>query len=504
MSDPRRFLFAAAAGLLLAACQQQAQVPSDASGRKYGSLEFLPCTLTSAHASANVGAQCATLSVPEDPQQPQGRQIPLNIAWIQAAEDGSQRPDPVFFIAGGPGQAATEVASAVAPSLREVLRQRDVFFIDQRGTGKSNPLDCRGEDGEPMPVDTAAQSSLAAIQAYAEACARSLQARADTRFYTTTQAIADLDAVRAALGVDKVNLIGGSYGTRVAQQYAHRYADHTRAVIIDGVAPNELVVGGEFANTFENAIALQVRQCQQDAACAKRYPVDTREQLRRLMARVRQAPIEVEYREPGTAQVQRDTLTADTISGLAFAFSYVPQTSALLPLVLDEAANGRYEPLMSLARMASRQVGDQINRGMQWSVLCAEDADRYQPADDGGERLLGPEVAQMFFAACKVWNVGSRPDDFTAPFTSQLPVLLLSGELDPVTPPAYAERVLANLGNARHLVARGQGHGTLGVGCMPKLLDQFLESTDAKALDASCLEKLVGVPAFTTFNGWEP
>ncbi|REM95705.1 alpha/beta fold hydrolase, partial [Mycobacterium tuberculosis] len=226
--------------------------------------------------------------------------------------------------------------------------------------------------------------------------------RADTRFYTTTEAIGDLDTVRKALGVDKINVIGGSYGTRVAQQYAAHYPQHTRTVVIDGVVPNELVVGGDFANTFEDAITLQSAQCRQDPICAKRFPVDTRTQLRNVMATLAKAPVEVEYRNPGTGQAERDVLTADSVTGLAFMFSYMPELSSLLPVMLDEAAQGRYAPLMSLSKMASRTLGVQMNRGMQWSVLCAEDADRYQEGAQG-DRVLGPEVARMFFAACPAW-----------------------------------------------------------------------------------------------------
>ncbi|MGV8960262.1 MAG: alpha/beta hydrolase [Stenotrophomonas sp.] len=502
MHPPRSYLAAGAAALLLAACQASPQTDADNVGRSYGTLQFKPCTLTSAQASGNVEAQCTTLEVPENREDPGSRKIALNIAWLEAKED-SGFGDPVFFLAGGPGQAATEAASIIEPALREVRKQRDIIFIDQRGTGKSNPLTCLGADGKPLVMDEAAVSTAAALTTYAQRCAESLQARADTRFYTTTQAIADLDAVRAAMGAEKVNLIGASYGTRVAQQYAARYPQHTRAVVIDGVAPNELVVGGDFANTFENAIALQSAQCRRTPACAKRFPTDTREQLQALVARLKQAPVEVEYREPGTAQMRKDTLTADTVTGLAFAFSYVPQLSSLLPLVLDEAAHQRYAPLMSLAQLSGRQMGETINRGMQWSVICAEDADRHQPQAQGGQ-LLGPEVAQMFFAACPAWKVGTRPADFTQPFRSALPVLLLSGELDPVTPPAYAAQVLKGLPNGRALVAKGQGHGTLGVGCMPKLLGQFMDKADARTLDASCLDTLVDVPAFTSFNGWEP
>ncbi|MCC7634473.1 alpha/beta hydrolase [Stenotrophomonas rhizophila] len=506
MSTYHLRLAAVLAAALAAGCSAPSAGPvpaADAAGRSYGTLLFKPCTLTSTRASDNVEAQCATLQVAENPAAPQGRRISLNIAWLEAGNAGKGKDDPVFFLAGGPGQAATEVAAVINQSLREVRKQRDIILVDQRGTGKSNPLTCLGADGKELALDETATPSAALIRDFAARCAASLADRADTRFYTTTQAIADIDAVRAALGVDKINLIGGSYGTRVAQHYAARYPQHTRSVVIDGVAPNDVVVGGDFAGTFEAAIDLQATQCRQDPACAKRFPVDTRTQLRNVMTTLAKAPVEVEYRDPGTAETRRDTLTADSVTGLAFMFSYMPELSSLLPVVLDEAAHGRYAPLMSLSAMAGRSLGVQMNRGMQWSVICAEDADRYRepPASD---RLLGPEVARMFFAACPAWNVGSRPADFTAPFNSTLPILLLSGEFDPVTPPRYAEQVLKTLPNGRHLLAKGQGHGTLGAGCMPRLLGQFLDSTDAKALDARCLDTLSPVPAFTSFNGWEP
>ncbi|WP_416056194.1 alpha/beta hydrolase [Stenotrophomonas maltophilia] len=496
------------ASLLLAGCSAPAATGADATAdspaRRYGKIEFRPCTLTTVGASANVEAQCATLQVPEDRAHPEGRRIGLRIAWLESGDGGSGHPDPVFFLAGGPGQAASEVAVIVDAALRQVRRQRDVFLIDQRGTGGSNPLSCLGADGKDLPMDEDAAPTEAAMRDYAQRCAASLQGRADARFYTTAEAIADLDAVRQALGVDTLNLVGGSYGTRVAQRYAIAYPQHTRSLVIDGVVPNDLVVGGEFAKTFDNAITLQSAQCRKDEACSKRFPVDTREQLRSVAATLRTAPVTVDYRDPGTNAPRQDVLTPDSVVGLAFAFSYVPEYSSLLPLVLDEAAQGRYAPLASLVRGATRSMDFQINRGMQWSVICSEDAPRYQAPAENDDALFGAEAARAFFAACPVWPHQPAAATLTAPLKSDLPVLLLSGELDPVTPPRYAEQVLKGLPNGRSLVARGQGHGTLTAGCMPRLLGQFIDTTDAKALDASCLDTLSYVPAFTSFNGWTP
>ena len=496
-------LAASVATLLLAGCGPADAPPAGAA--RFGDIAFEPCALKGAAGVEPVAAQCGTLEVAEDPSRPDGRRIALQLAWLPANKGSAVGTgDPVFFLAGGPGQAATEHAATVQRMLADVGKQRDIVLVDQRGTGGSNPLDCRAADGTPLELDAMVAATPEAMAAFAGKCAAGLEGRADPRFYTTTDAVRDLDTVRAALGVEQVNLVGVSYGTRVAQQYAMTHPDHVRTVVLDGVAPNDLVVGGEFARTLEDALALQSERCRALPDCRERYPVDMREQLRTVMERLEAAPVEVEYRDSRTGQLRRDTVTADAVGGLAFMFSYVPQTASLLPLMIDEAANGRYAPLMSLVQMSGEQMQGQMTRGMQWSVLCAEDAGRYRPDAADGETIVGSELAQAFFAPCSVWPHGQAPKGFHRPFESDLPVLLLSGELDPVTPPRYGERVAAHLANGRHLVLEGQGHNVAPVGCMPKLLGQFIESADAKALDASCLEPLTYVPPFVHFNGWSP
>lgn len=484
--------------------------PSQASGasgqRIFGRIAFTPCVLASEQSPRAVDAQCARFPVPEDHAHPQGRKIALNIAWLPADNKGGGTPDPVFFLAGGPGQAATDHAAIIDAALKETRKQRDIVLIDQRGTGKSNPLDCRDAKGQPLKLDETAAFDEASFSAYVGQCLASLTGRADPRFYTTGDAIADLDAVRAALGVAKINVIGGSYGTRVAQQYTMHYPQHTRSVVLDGVAPNRLVVGGEFAPRLDEALRRQDAQCAALPACKARFATtgDLITRLKALKARLAAAPVSVRYHDPGTHALRQDTLNADTLTGLVHGVSYAPQLASLLPLVVSEAEQGRYESLMAIAKFWSNQMGDQLNRGMQWSVICAEDAPRYQPNPADAGTVLGPDLARMFFAACSQWPRGKVAADFTAPFTVDLPTLVISGELDPVTPPVYGEEVVKQLTNARHFVLRGQGHGGMGLGCMPKLLARFFETTDAKALDAKCLDSLSYVPPFTSFNGWEP
>lgn len=494
-----RLPLAAVLAALLPACAGGDPAPSPASGgpatHRYGSVAFEPCTLTAG--AANVAARCAHLEVPEDRASPGGRTLRLRLAWVPADDVDMAADDPVFFLAGGPGQSALDVWPQVDPAFAQVGRQRHVVLVDQRGTGGSNRLDCQ------LP-DDAAQDDEEAVAGLVSACVQALAPRADTRFYTTTDAVADLDAVRQAIGAEQVNLVGVSYGTRVAQQYARQYPQHVRSLVLDGVVPNDLVVGGEFADTFEQALTQQSTRCRELPACAQRFPLDARAQLAALMERLEAAPVQVEYRDPATAQVRQGTVDDQTVVGLAFMFSYMPQTASLLPLVLDEAAAGRLAPLLSLQELMKRGAAGGITRGMQWSVICAEDADRYRPRDSDRDTLLGPDVARMFFAACPHWPHGTRPAEFTAPLESDVPALLLSGELDPVTPPRYAEQVLKGLPAGRHIVLRGQGHGQLAQGCMPRVLGQFLESADATSLDAACLDTFSYIPPFTSFNGWEP
>jgi len=475
--------------------------------RRLGRIAFKPCTLTPPLAGASVEAQCGTFDVPEDPARPQGRRIALNIAWIPAAESGDHLPDPVFLIAGGPGQAATESFAAFVPLLQDVQRHRDLLMVDQRGTGKSNPLQCELEDeaGVADPATAAAEeeTSPEKLRAQTIACRDELSKKADLRFYTTTDAVRDLDAVRAAIGAAQVNLYGVSYGSRVAQQYAMRHPQRTRTVVLDGVAPNAIHLGNDFARNLETALDLQFGRCGKTPECAKALG-DPRRRLDALMATLRaEAPL-VAYRDASTGEAKQERLRPGHVAGLARMYAYAPAAASILPLLLHEASEGRYEQLMSLSKMLGGAMSDSMMYGMQLSVVCTEDAAGVRADAAMSRSLLGNQLVDLLRAQCEVWPKGRMPADFHQPLATKVPTLLLSGELDPVTPPSYADMVAKTLPNARSLVLRGQGHNVLPSGCAPKLFAQFLQTADAKSLDVACLDTLAYTPPFTSFNGWEP
>ena len=325
----------------------------------------------------------------------------------------------------------------------------------------------------------------------------------DLRFYNTSDAIQDLDDVRAAIGATQVNLIGVSYGTRVAQQYARRYPAHTRTVTIDGVVPNTLVLGNEMARNLESSIDSQFNRCVASRSCVDKLG-NPRARLNALMAQLKSAPPLVRYRDAITGEPREERLTPGHIASLARMFAYAPQIAGLLPLELNEAAQGRYEPLMALSKLLENSIGDQITYGMQLSVICTEDAAELKADSADVGSLLGIDMLATLQAQCAVWPHGPRPADFRQPLTGKLPVLILSGEFDPVTPPRYGDEVLKHLPSGRHLVVRGQGHNVLPVGCVPKLFARFVDTGDARKLDVACLDKVPYAVPFTGFYGWEP
>lgn len=475
-----------------------------AAPRMLGSIAFKPCTLAAPMGAANVEAQCGKLAVAENPALPQGRRIELNIAWIPSDEDGADAPDPVFMLAGGPGQSATEGYPAIAPAFRDVTKDRSVILVDQRGTGKSHPLLCKGLDG--LDDGSAALDEAAMLQALRTAtqrCRDALSKKADLRFYTTTDAVRDLDAVRQAIGADKIDLLGISYGTRVAQHYAMQHPDRTRALVLDSVAPNDIYLGNDFARNLESALDLQFGRCGQTPGC-KAALGDPRQRLDTLMAKLKSDPPQVTYRDASTARTRTETLWPGNVVALARMYAYMPAAASLLPLLFDQADKGHYAELMALSKMLVVNIGDQMAMGMQLSVICSEDVDGLKPDPAMADSLLGNALVTGLQAQCAVWPKGTRPAGFHQPFAGKTPTLVLSGELDPVTPPAYAKRVVATLPNGRMLELRGQGHNVIGAGCMPKLFAQFLQDANAKSLDTKCLDTLAYTPPFTDFNGWGP
>ena len=458
-----------------------------------GSLTLEPCDIgRRGIGMATLRAYCTGVEVPEDHAAPGGRRITLRVAVVRA-EAAQAQPDLVTFLDGGPGGAATEDYPAIAGAFEPLRKQRAVLLVDQRGTGGSNVLECEDEDG----------ASQARSLDVLRGCVGKLSARAAPQYYATSDAVEDLEAVRRALGSPPLDLVGVSYGTRMAQQYARRHPEAVRAIVLDSAVPDTLVLGSEHARNLEATLQELFARCRAQQDCLRRFG-DPYQTLQRLQARLRAHPEQLTLRDPYTFKLQQKSIDGGALAQLVRLYAYSPYTAALLPYVLQEADAGHYEPLLGQAQVVIGDVSDSLTGGMALSVTCAEDADRLHPNPADAGTVLGNGLTDWLLAACAVWPHGRHPPDFNEPLRSALPVLVLAGEHDPVTPPRYAREIVRTLPHARLLELKGQGHGLLTVGCTPRLVDEFLRKLEPQRLDAHCLEVLGQTPFFVDANGSNP
>jgi pimeloyl-ACP methyl ester carboxylesterase len=433
--------------------------------------------------------KCATLEVFEDRETKQGRKIALNIVVLPATARIKDN-DPIFLFAGGPGQAATDLAQQASQMLGSLNDKRDIVLIDQRGTGKSNLLNCKvPEDDTPGMADPVQRDAI--IKKFTIECRDELAKKADLTKYTTTIAMADYDDVRAALGVDKINMFGVSYGTRSSMEYLRRYPAHVRSVVIDAVAPPSMALGMDFARDAGAAYEKMLADCAADASCKKAFP-DLRTDIDTLLQKLTKTPVKVSITDGVTGLAKEIDIGRDALLGAIFSSLYVPELAAVLPQSIAKAKQGDYNPLFAQSALFADGMEDKIAYGMRLSVACAEDVPRYTQADLEKQATRAPFgrlfVDQMALS-CEVWPKGKMAADFTEPVKSDKPVLILSGGLDPVTPSLHGEEVKKNLSNALHLIAPNAGHGVASRGCAPKLIKKFFETASVAGIDGECLKK---------------
>jgi len=474
---------------------------------RFGQLEFKPCEVGAQRANGvpTQAGFCASYSVPENWDEPAGRHIDLRVALVRSLATEADR-DLVVFLDGGPGGAASEDYPAVANALSVLRKHHHILLIDQRGTGASNALACADalamevdQPSRPLAYADDGKRQLAGVRK----CLAELSPKAAPQFYTTTDAARDLEAVRDALGEPPLDLVGISYGTRLAQQYAARFPESVRSIVLDSAVPNRLVLLSEHARNLEDVVQRRLARCLADAACKGRFG-DPYANLRQVLQRLRREPQSIQMHDPLTFALVRRTLGAEDLAALVRFYMYSAATSSLLPFVISEAHEGRFGPLLSQAQLVVGQLSENLSGGLSASVLCSEDADLLHESPQDEATLLGTAAVHAALLACSVWPHGMRPADFHQPFHTKVPVLVLAGELDPVTPPRYGAEIVNALPRARLLIAPGQGHAVLGAGCMPRLVGEFVRSLDPQRLDEQCLQNLGESAMFLDANGSAP
>ena len=462
-------------------------------------LELEDCRIRAAEGFPGIKARCGNFRRLENPADPDSPILELRVAVVAAL---SLEPEPDAFvpIAGGPGQSTIEYYASVVGAFEEVRRTRDIVLLDQRGTGQSAQMDCDVED-DIIEGGFSREQTIAVTEACLE------QLPHDPRYFTTSIAVGDLEALRVALGYSQFNLYGVSYGSRVAQHFVRRFPESTRSVIIDGVVAPQLALGPGIAIDAQNALEAIFDRCAESEPCNRRFPT-IRDDFDILRQRLADDAVTVTFPSPLKGTPEEVAFGDDELAAALRILSYHPSSVALIPLMIDEAVNGNFQPLAAQFLMITESLQDVLSIGMHNAVVCTEDAPYFDGEDVDRDELeatyLGPVQLESLEAICSIWPAGVMDDEFKTPVATDKPVLLLSGEVDPVTPPAYADLAAVDLENALHLTGRRQGHGQASRGCVPKIIGQFVDTASVEDLDVECMDKLHAMPFFLDYSGPSP
>ena len=493
--------------LLLTACDEGDPAQSltrqlflDQRADTLAAFSSCPRTATTALAGLVAESRCARFTVPENYADPDARKIELKVMVIPSLSD-LPLSDPLFLMAGGPGQAATDLVQ-VAQVFSRIRTERDIVLVDQRGTGELSPFDCQldEEEAEALEAQDPGFDEILAMQMdVLEECLATMDAA--PQYYTTDIAMRDLDAIRDWLGYPVINLWGASYGSRSSLAYLQAYPDNTRAVIIDAIAPPALSLPLYNERDASASLDKLLADCAADDVCNTAFP-ELADHYRELLARLQ---------EPQPVSLLDDTdfspveISLSDFEFLSFIRQvlYSREAQRLIPLIIEQAWRGNYRPVFALASQYS-ETG--INQGMFLSVICNEDYtllnDDLLAAESSNDYLVQSALFNRFIlSACAIWPKREVPQAYFEPVTADRPVLIFSGDLDPVTPPVWGEQVHDSLPNSLHLVLAGFGHGTLFTGCTASIMTDFIDSASLAELDTDCIDQFHRRPFFVTPGG---
>ncbi len=430
-------------------------------------------------------AKCATVKMPLDHRGKVDGDIDVFVAVIPALSS-QVLDDPLVVFSGGPGQATSDLGSMVGAAFKSIREHREIILIDQRGTGKSTPLRC--EDTQETVYDAA--KHIAAM--------RVCRANYDfaVEYFTMANVIADSHAILEALGYKQVNLWGVSWGTRSAVHYLRRYPDSVRTVIVDGVLPPDIGVFETSPISATRALNLLYEACRLDAACASAYG-DIEHTINELIAKATDSAIIYIGADPVTGEQVTQAIGFMTLVQNIRAILYTPQQATMLPMALNKLNQGDGRAFMELTASGA-MMSKSMYIGATLSLLCGEEVPRMTPErakEIGANHITQDTYYQYWRTACKAWPSLPGEDDIHTALVSDVPMLILSGELDPITPPLMGEHLAKTFSNSRHLIVEGVGHNVSYQGCIPKLLGTFVKEADASVLEEGCLDKMKR-PAF--------
>jgi pimeloyl-ACP methyl ester carboxylesterase len=458
---------------------------------KQSNVQLKPCSL------GWIEAQCGTLRVYENRAARSGRMLDLNIVVIKAQSD-DPASDPIFYLAGGPGDAATEDARRQQFPF-SLSQNHDLVFVDQRGTGGSNRVLI--PDDQPDLSGLSPEEMDAQAKAWIAKVLREIDM--DPQFYTTSVAMDDLDEVREALGYDKINLVGYSYGATAAQYYLRQHEAHVRTMALGGSSLLDIPVFELWAHNSQRALDLIFDRCQADARCHTAFP-DLREEFETLLVRLAAEPVTENFSNSSDQQSASVTFTTDFFAAVLRYMTKDAKDHAILPLLIHRAY--KENDWKGFTQFVANHGGPEWwgNQIMEHVIRCSEKWAAFDPVAvaqlSEGSYLAGWDLSLAHNQAlsCKYTPRGEIPEGMAPQPGSQVPVLILNGEVDPIDPPENMAGAAELWPNSLSLVAPYQGHSFSdmnAISCWFSILNEFIQSGSVDGLHTACMQN-IQPPAF--------
>lgn len=455
-----------------------------------GALAPTPCAYSLSPALQDRRVQCARLRVPERHARPGGKTISLFVMIVRSDRPAPQ-PDPVVYLHGGPGGTIeSQVRGMTRLELQGLSADRDLVLFDQRGSGASRPaLTCPHPRGEAQQVAASRARGLFAPEEAGDvlACRDALTRQGtDLTAYTSAESAGDVDALRRALGAAQVNLYGVSYGTRLAQEVLRRFPGTVRSAVLDSPAAAGWNYQADYGALLDRAVGARLQACADDPVCAATYP-DIRERYRELLTRLDRAPLSVTYLSQTDGQSYEVEVRSRDVLRLLFTLMYGGGSPSRIPGLVNTLWNGNTADLGGL--LSRTGAATSINL-IRYAVSCPETRGLPElpgvDADAGTRSALSLGIGEAIEAVCAAWPPAGDAA-LRQPVRSQTPILILTGQLDPVTPPEYAPLLSALLPRSQWVNFRWNGHGQLWQGgeCAGRLLRAFWQRP-GQPLDAGC------------------
>lgn len=481
------FLLGISALPALASSQADSSSPARQAASR---LPLTPCTLEGLEEEV----LCGSLEVFENRSTRAGRKITLNVVVVPSLI-AAPTDAPLFFFEGGPGVAATDAVWTFIED-SSFRRTRDVVLVDIRGTGKSNPLHC-DLLGDPLDLQNYLNDMYP--DSLVAACRDQLDSIADLTQYTTPLVVEDLEDVRRWLGYERIDVMGLSYGTRLALTYMRMHPSRIRSAVLIGPLAPSVHVPSLHASAGQRALDLVLSDCERDTACSRAFP-RLREDLARLNQSFGNEGVTVTMRHPVTGAEVTLRIRREILFECMRSKMYMISGAREVPWIITRAAHGDFAPFLEL--MIPEDFGEPpwLAEGLYLSMTCAEDIpfiDTAAARQSYENTYFGDYRVSQQINAARHWPRGLLPPGFNAPFTADVPTLIISGYYDPITPPSFAEEVHQLLSKSRLVTIPSMAHipdGMTNSECITDLITRFFQLGTVDSLDVSCIEMMQAPP----------